>query len=59
MKLHIEINHSHKDTVSVAITTPSGIGFHSEADDVKTALIQCYAKVLNWMWNRKSITPKL
>lgn len=58
MKLTIETHHRNNGNVSVSITTPSGIGFHAEADDVKTALIQCYAKVLNWMWNRKSLTPK-
>lgn len=55
MNLKIEIVQMHNGKVSVLITPKNiSIGFRAEADDVKTALIQCYAKVLNWMWMMKT-----
>lgn len=55
MKQRLSIDYTHDGKVHVLLVL-DGIhyGFHHEADDLKTALIQCYAKALNWMWMMKT-----
>lgn len=53
MNLTIEIIQRADGNTLVEIMMPNGVGFGVDAPDLKTALIQCYAKVLNWMWMKK------